>query len=1156
MRTKSLSRRIAHVGLVSVSPLALAAGLFAGSTAPAAAACTLPGPTISTWSLLANGVWNNNGAWNPTGFPNSATTDVCITDGSSTVTQNVTVNIQNLQVGFGNGLTIDGNNQLILNGSTLSNAGTLTLGDSTGYGWLQVQNNTALSGGGTVTLTSAYLRGNNTTLTNVDNAIQGYGQVGDSGALAINNQATVNANVNGQTLELHDGLTNTGTLEATSGGVLRLDSTVANANGTILASGANSAVTLNGASVSGGTLTTQNSGAISSIGNASLTNVTISAGSTITTDGNNQTNVSGSIVNKGTLVLGDSSGYGILQAQADTTLSGGGTVTIGGGYLRGSGTTLTNQDNLIQGYGEIGDSGALAFNNQATVNANVTGKTLELNTASGGVNNTGTLEATNGGTLTLHNAITNTGASILADGSNSTVNLAGASVTNGTLTTKNGGAMYSSGDTTLTNLTISGGSTVTTDGNNQTNVNGSIVNKGTLAFGDASGYGILQAQTDTTLSGAGTVTMGYGFLRGSGTTLTNQDNLIQGYGEIGDSGALAFNNQATVNANVTGKTLELNTASGGVNSTGTLEATNGGTLTLHNAITNTGASILADGSNSTVNLAGASVTGGTLTTQNGAAMNAYGSTTLTNLTISGGSTVTTDGNNQTNVNGSIVNKGTLALGDTSGYGILQAQTDTTLSGAGTVTMGYGFLRGSGTTLTNQDNLIQGYGEIGDSGALAFNNQATVNANVTGKTLELNTASGGVNNTGTLEATNGGTLTLHNAITNTGASILADGSNSTVNLAGASVTGGTLTTQNSGAMNAYGSTTLTNLTISVGSTVTTDGNNTTYFNGSIVNKGTLAFGDGSGYGILQVSTDTTLSGGGAVQLKDGSFIRGSGTTLTNQDNSIQGTGTIGDSGVLAIVNGPGGTIASVGGALAINAAGGAFTNEGTVTVAQGTSMTVIADGAGFNQTQGASGSPLTQVDGTLDVPNGFSLQAGVLKGTGTVVGNVNNTGGAVAPGDSPGILTIQGDYTQGTGGAFDELLAGLAVGTGYSQLDVVSPGGAASLAGALDVTTGSGFALSLGDTFTIMQFVDSSGNFGSFALNGGSCSASLTDVWNCVTRTADVQFTEVFGSTFLDLQVTAYTPTTVPEPSTWAMLGLGFAGLGFLGYRSRKAAATA
>jgi PEP-CTERM motif len=31
-------------------------------------------------------------------------------------------------------------------------------------------------------------------------------------------------------------------------------------------------------------------------------------------------------------------------------------------------------------------------------------------------------------------------------------------------------------------------------------------------------------------------------------------------------------------------------------------------------------------------------------------------------------------------------------------------------------------------------------------------------------------------------------------------------------------------------------------------------------------------------------------------------------------------------------------------------------------------------------------------------------------------------------------------------------------------------------------------------------------------------------------------------------------TAAPEPSTWAMLGLGFAGFGFLGFRRRAAAA--
>jgi hypothetical protein len=32
--------------------------------------------------------------------------------------------------------------------------------------------------------------------------------------------------------------------------------------------------------------------------------------------------------------------------------------------------------------------------------------------------------------------------------------------------------------------------------------------------------------------------------------------------------------------------------------------------------------------------------------------------------------------------------------------------------------------------------------------------------------------------------------------------------------------------------------------------------------------------------------------------------------------------------------------------------------------------------------------------------------------------------------------------------------------------------------------------------------------------------------------------------------------TVPEPSTWAMMILGFAGVGFMAYRRRKSAAIA
>src|SRR5271166_6064780 len=128
---------------------------------------------------------------------------------------------------------------------------------------------------------------------------------------------------------------------------------------------------------------------------------------------------------------------------ATSRCRGGGTVTMtngtGAAFLRGGGFTLTNSDNTIQGAGEIGDSGGLALDNEATIDANVSGKTLDVNAGKGGVTNTGTLEATSGGTLHLRNTITNTGGVITANGG--TVNVLDASITGGTLNTLGGGVL-------------------------------------------------------------------------------------------------------------------------------------------------------------------------------------------------------------------------------------------------------------------------------------------------------------------------------------------------------------------------------------------------------------------------------------------------------------------------------------------------------------------------------------------------------------------------------------------------------------------------------------------------------------------------------------------------------------------------------------------
>ena len=111
------------------------------------------------------------------------------------------------------------------------------------------------------------------------------------------------------------------------------------------------------------------------------------------------------------------------------------------------------------------------------------------------------------------------------------------------------------------------------------------------------------------------------------------------------------------------------------------------------------------------------------------------------------------------------------------------------------------------------------------------------------------------------------------------------------------------------------------------------------------------------------------------------------------------------------------------------------------------------------TGGVLGGP-----GTVNVAT-LNLLAGVLNGTGTIVGNVTNTGGTVAPGASPGTLTINGDYMQGSGGTLAVEIGGTTAGTQYDQLVVT---GNATLGGTLNVALVNGFVPASGGSFTVVQ----------------------------------------------------------------------------------------
>ena len=200
---------------------------------------------------------------------------------------------------------------------------------------------------------------------------------------------------------------------------------------------------------------------------------------------------------------------------------------------------------------------------------------------------------------------------------------------------------------------------------------------------------------------------------------------------------------------------------------------------------------------------------------------------------------------------------------------------------------------------------------------------------------------------------------------------------------------------------------------------------------------------------------------------------------DQAYTLAGTGTLtldADTGTASIdVLNPGSSVThQITAELSLN-------DDTVVSMASGTTLEL-------NNKLSLNGNNLTMSgSGTLSVNNAVesgggtvSLVAAAMTGSGIIAGDVVN-GGTVAPGNSPGVLTVLGDYDQSADGALVIELAGTQAGVEY---DVLGVGGTASLDGLLEVVLIDGFIPAEGDTFQILDFGSTAGDFAELSLPVG------------------------------------------------------------------------
>jgi autotransporter-associated beta strand protein len=550
-----------------------------------------------------------------------------------------------------------------------------------------------------------------------------------------------------------------------------------------------------------------------------------------------------------------------------------------------------------------------------------------------------------------------------------------------------------------------------------------------------------------------------------------------------------------------------------------------------------------------------------------------------------GSGVVKYAGNMTYLGATTIDAGTLQVGDGGTAGSLA--TGSAITNNGTLV----FNRSNAVTQgTDFASVIAGTGNLEQAGSntltLSGNNTYTGATVISAGTIEIGAAgrlgggsyAGNISNNGTLIHSGTNAQTFSGEISGTGSltqnassQLLLTGNNSYTGTT--TISAGTIRLQNTAANN---ETIVGDITISGGQLTVAAANqiadtaSVTLTSGSIelsiynetINSLTMSGGDlRRATGTLALNSASSFTGGSL------NFASNTGRIITNATSTLgdvtfdfsvaSGTSTLGlvlggditvNAGTTTNFTNSGGGLGRIdlNGADRVIDVGAAATMNVDWTIA-GTSAGITKNGTGtleLNAANTFTGDTIVNagtliVNGSLAEGSALTVASGAtLGGTGTINGAAT-VNGNLRPGNSPGILSFGSSLTLGSTAQISMELNGTTRGAQYDGIDVT---GALAYGGDLTIEVGSAF-LGSSENFSLFTFASQSGNLDSVSLAGAYGSGSFNNsggIWS-LTDSGGNQWN--FSQTDGNLGFTA-----VPEPSTWALLGLF--GLACAGWKLR------